>query len=209
MFVPLVDVLRCVRAHAETWLVASINRAENRYIVDGTLGCPACLTEYPIRGGVAYFSERDRDCINPGADEAQAMRVAAALDLTDRRMTAVLHGSWGAQAQLVAGISPSQLVLVNPPHGMISGDGISVVVSDVAPLAAGSMSAVAIDAPISDELFASLRRSLCAGGRLLAPASLAIPDGFTELARDGQGWVARLDDSGTVSALVPLTRRGS
>ena len=207
MFVPLVDMLRCVRPHAETWLVASIDCAENRHIVEGTLGCPACHAEYPVRDGAVFFSESLRQPTNPAADEQWALRLAAALDLTDGRMTAVLYGSWGAQAQLVAGISPAQLVLLNPPAGMMSGDGISVVFSDIAPLAAASMSAVAIDAPISDEMLGSLCRSLRGGGRLFAAAMLSVPRGFTELARDDEVWVARLDDTATVSAPIALTRR--
>ena len=160
MFVPLVDILRCVRPHAETWLVASIDRAEDRYIVDGTLGCPTCHAEYPVRHGVVFFSERRPHTPNLAPDEAAAVRLAAGLDLTEGRMTAVLHGSWGSQAQLIVGMSPTQLVLVNPPEGTVSGDGISVVVSEIAPLAAASINAVAIDMPASERMLASLRRSL-------------------------------------------------
>jgi hypothetical protein len=120
----------------------------------------------------------------------------------------VLHGAWGAHAQLVLGFSPSQLLLLNPPQGMSSGDGVSVLVSEIAPLAQASVDAVALDAPVSDEgLFASLRASLRRDGRLLAPASIPIPDGFTELARDDQVWVARFDDAAIVSAPISLTRR--
>lgn len=210
MFVPLVDILRCTRPHAETWLVASIDRAEGRYIVDGTLGCPTCLAEYPIRNGVVFFSAPpSQPCatyVRP--DEASAVRVAAALDLTDSRSTAVLHGSWAVHAQLILGVSPSQLLLLNPPDGIVVGDGVSGIVSDVAPLAAGSVSAAAIDTPITRTLMESLRRSLRAGGRLLGPAGLAVPDGFTELARDADVWVARFDAAVTVSAPIPITRRG-
>jgi hypothetical protein len=36
---------------------------------------------------------------------------------------------------------------------------------------------------------------------------MPIPDGFTELARDDDVWVARLDDAAIVSAPVMPTRR--
>jgi hypothetical protein len=208
VFVPLVDLLRCTRPHTDTWLVASIDRAHGRYIVDGTLGCPTCLAEYPIRSGIAFFSAPRPRAAHMRPDEASAVRVAAALDLTDARMTAVLHGSWGVHAQFILGVSPSQLLLLNPPDEVVVGDGLSGVVSDVAPLAPGSVSAAAIDTPITPTLLDSLRRSLRPGGRLLGPAVLAIPDGFTELARDADVWVARLDAAMTESAPVPLTRRG-
>ena len=135
------------------------------------------------------------------------MRLAAALDLTEPRMTALFHGAWGAHAQLVRGFSPAQLLLLNPPEDMTSGDGISVLISEVGPLAQASIDAVALDAPFSEELFASMRQSLRRGGRVLAPAATPVPDGFIELARDDEVWVARLDDAAIVSAPILPTRR--
>ncbi|HEY4217462.1 MAG TPA: hypothetical protein VGM67_10015 [Gemmatimonadaceae bacterium] len=208
MFVPLVDILRCVRPHEETWLVASIDRADDRYIVEGTLGCPICLTEYSIRDGVVYFAEeRPAGVVEIRASEEDAVRVAAALNLTEARMVAVLHGAWGAHAQLVRGLSPAQLLLLNGPASMTSGDGISLLVADTAPLAQGSVDAVAVDASATETMVASLVRSLRREGRMLGPPSLAVPDGLVEIARDDDGWVARLDVKVTVSAPVQLKRR--
>jgi protein-L-isoaspartate O-methyltransferase len=90
---------------------------------------------------------------------------------------------------------------------MVSGDGISIVVAETAPLAQASVDAVAIDASASDAMIASLVRSLRAKGRMLGPSALAVPDGLVEIARDEQGWVARLDVKVTVSAPVQLQRR--
>jgi uncharacterized protein YbaR (Trm112 family) len=209
MFVPLVDILRCVRPHADSWLVASIERAEDRYIIEGTLGCPVCLAEYPIRGGIVYFTDRPGRAPAVGVpSDDEAMRLAAALDLTEARMTAVLYGSTAAHAQLVLGYSPAQLLLLDAPDGMVGGDGASAIVSDTAPFAAASVNAIAIDDTVTDAMFASLRRSLRGGGRLLAPVSVPLPPGFTELARDEDSWVARLDDMATVSAPISIKRRG-
>lgn len=207
MFIPLVDILRCVRPHEETWLVASIEHAEERYIIEGTLGCPICLAEYPIRGGVVHFTDNARHAQNISPNEVEAVRIAAALDLTEPRMTAVLHGRWGAHAQFVRGISPSQLILLNPPAGMTSGDGVSVILSDRLPAAQQSIDALALDAAMAD--VGAMQGSLRRGGRVLASASSPIPHGFTELARDDEVWVARLDDAAIVSAPVPLQRRGA
>jgi hypothetical protein len=214
MFVPLVDILRCVRPHDETWLVASIDRAEDRDIITGTLGCPICLAEYSIRDGVVYFAserpEAHQSAHAAGASapsEDDAMRLAAALDLTEARKIAVLHGTWAASAQLVRGVSPAQLLLVNGPANMVSGDGISIVVAETAPLAQGSVDAVAVDASVSAAMIASLVRSLRGKGRMLGPSAVAVPDGLVEIARDEQGWVASLDVKVTVSAPVQLKRR--
>ena len=116
MFIPLVDVLRCTRPHEETWLVASIDRAEDRDILEGTLGCPSCLAEYPIHDGIVSFepSVARPEFLQPS--ENDVLRLAAALDLVDPRMTAVLHGSWGSCAPLIRGVSPVPLLLVNPPE---------------------------------------------------------------------------------------------
>jgi uncharacterized protein YbaR (Trm112 family) len=204
---PLVDILRCVNVHEETWLVASIERAEDRDIVEGTLGCPICMSEYPIRNGIVYFVE-DRPSIDRrGAGEDDALRLAAALDLTEARMIAVLHGAWGANAQLIRGVSPAQLLLVNAPSAMVTGDGVSLVVAETAPLAQGSVDAVAVDGMASEAMLASLVRALRGKGRMLGPAALPLPEGLVEIARDDEVWVARLDVKVSVSAPIQLKRR--
>ena len=207
MFIPLVDLLRCIHAHADTWLVASIDRAAERDIGQGILGCPQCLAEYPIRDGVVFFSETvpRPEFVAPTEDDA--VRLAAALDLTDARMTAVLQGAWGAHAPIVRGMSPAQMLLVNPPEGIVSGDGISIVVSDIAPLAHGSVNAVAVDTSATPAMVASLAASLAGGGRMLGPVSVTPPDGLVELARDDEIWVSRLEPSGATSAPIAIGRR--
>lgn len=207
MFIPLVDSLRCPRVHAETWLVASIDRAEERDIITGFLGCPQCEAEYPIRDGIVYFSSEAHQTPFLAPDEMEATRIAAALDLTDARMTAALHGDWGAHAQLVRGMSPAHLLLVNPPAGIVSGDGISIVMADTAPLAQSSMDAVAVDSTATDAMLASLDAALTGGKRMLGRASMPLPPNYTELARDEAVWVARLDQKFTVSAPVMPARR--
>jgi len=205
MFTPLVDILRCPNAHDETWLVASIDRSEDRDIREGTLGCPVCLAEYPIREGVVRFAEVES--LPPTTQrEEDAVRLAAALDLTEARMTAVLQGVWGGLAPIVRGMSPAQLLLVNPPAGIASGDGVSIVQATTAPLARGSADAVAFDATASDAMIESLVASLKGGGRMLGPAKTAVPEELTELARDDEVWVAQLAP-GTTSSPIQLKRR--
>jgi len=207
MFIPLVDSLRCPRPHAETWLVASIDRAEDRDIVEGVLGCPSCLAEYSIRDGVVYFNAEAARSPFLEPDEMEATRLAAALELIEGRMTAVLHGDWGAHAQLVRSMSPAQLILVNPPDGVVSGDGISIVISDTAPLAQSSADGVAVDTTASEAMIASLDAALARGRHMLAPVAVPLPPNYVEIARDDDLWVARLDSKVTVSAPVMPTRR--
>jgi uncharacterized protein YbaR (Trm112 family) len=207
VFLPLIDRLRCLNAHEDTWLVASIDRAEERDVLEGTLGCPVCSAEYRIREGVVWFGDAPAaEAETPSS--AEALRLAAALNLTDARMTAILHGSWGAHASILRGLSPAHMLLVNPPTGVTSGDGISIVRAPVAPVAVAWADAAALDRSGGGGAMAeSIRAALRGGGRLLAPADAEIPPGFSELARDADVWVAQLDGGAVAGAPVPISRR--
>jgi len=207
MFMPLVDSLRCPRPHEDTWLVASIDRADDRDILQGTLGCPVCLAEYQVRDGIVLFNEHAARPSPGPVREEDAVRLAAALDLTEARMTAVLHGAWGALAPIMRGLTPAQLLLVNPPDGITSGDGISIVYADAAPVAHGVIHAAAVDGSADATMIASLVASLRAGARMLGPLSVPVPPDLTELVRDDEVWVALLASSAATSAPIQLTRR--
>ena len=105
-------------------------------------------------------------------------------------------------------MSPAELILLNPPHGMSSGDSLSVIIADSAPLAAASMNAAAVDAEAGEALAAALRASLKGGGRMLGPAGLPVPAFLQELARDDEVWVAELESGAVTSApVIPTLRR--
>src|SRR6476620_4400515 len=70
MFIELVDALRCPNTHEESWLVASADRMEARHIVSGSLGCPICKSEFPIRDGVVDFRTAGKG--GPSADGLKA-----------------------------------------------------------------------------------------------------------------------------------------
>jgi hypothetical protein len=210
VFIPLVDSLRCTANHDETWLVASIGRAEERDIRDGFLGCPICFAEYPIREGIAYFgldpSAATATAMPKRVSEEDAVRLAAALDLTDPRKIALLFGASGAYAPVMRGFSPAHLLLVNPPGGIASGDGISIVrTAGVAPVARGSMDAVGLDSGGSPEMVKSLVAALRGGGRIAGPLSVPLPADAAELTRDDHIWVAARESEG-VSPLISLRR---
>ncbi len=212
MFIELVDALRCPSAHEESWLVAAATRMEFRHIVDGTMGCPVCKAQYPVRRGVVDFRRAD---IGGAAkpqhappDPTDASRLAAFLDLTDRTGFAVLLGAWSVHAPLVRGLVETPLIIVDPPDGTEGEPGISVIRCDgPIPIAAGTARGMAIDAPGVARV-ASAVRATRVKGRVLAPVSVPVPDGVTELARDAATWVAERGTS--ASALVSLhVRRGS
>jgi hypothetical protein len=140
------------------------------------------------------------------AGDDDAIRLAAALDLTDPRMVALLYGAWGALAPVMRGFSPAHLLLVNPPAGIASGDGVSVIrTAVIAPIARGSMDAVALSSGASPEMIDSLVASLRGGGRLAGPEDLPLPGDAAELTRDDRIWVAERTE-GVTSPLVALRR---
>src|SRR4051812_33401809 len=140
MFIELVDALRCPVPHEESWLVASTARMVFRHIVEGTIGCPVCHAQYPVRRGVVDF-RRAPPVPLPAErtpDEMQATRLAAFLDLTDASGFAVLTGEWGNHAALLRGLVETPLLLVDPPEEIEGEPGISVVRCDgELPLATG------------------------------------------------------------------------
>src|SRR5262245_56496034 len=100
MFIELVDSLRCVEPHADTWLVASVFRMNGRHIVEGVLGCPVCRRHYPIRSGIGWFTESS-DAAATGARTSAVTastdvvaRAAALLGLSDAGGIIVLGGHW-------------------------------------------------------------------------------------------------------------------
>jgi uncharacterized protein YbaR (Trm112 family) len=214
VFIELVDDLRCPRLHDETWLVASTDRTEGRDIMQGTLGCPICRAEYPIRDGVVWFVEPERapapasDRSMP-ADPEVAVRLAAFLDLSDAQGFALLAGSWGSLAQLLRAMVPTHLVLLNPPAPVRAGNGISILhASSRIPLADATCRGVALDDAHVDPAYVhDAVRVLRPRGRLVAPASTPTPAGVTELARDDRLSVA--ERNAAPPELVSLRPRGS
>jgi len=211
MFIELVDVLRCLNAHEETWLVLAAERMKGRHVVDGVLGCPICRAEYPISAGVAHFG-RSAPAETPSAppDENETVRLAALLDLTDARGCALLVGETGIHAPRLRDFSDVQLLLVDPPPGIEMRDGISGLTTPAGPalpLAAGSARGVAVDDEIQPERLQSALEVLTAGGRIVAPIALIVPSGATELARDDRHWVAERMPAPRTSGIVSLHRR--
>lgn len=210
----MVDALRCTRGHAETPLVAAIRNRDGAAIVEGTLGCPVCLREYPIAGGIAYFGvvPDDRNVTHElpgerGTDDdpaASDLAVRAGALLAAREgATLVLAQEWGAAAAVLAELLPVSVYVLNPTSHVAESERVAVVrSSEGVPLAGASVHGVAIGASATPLESATAARALAPAGRLVAPVSLAPPGDLTELARD-----ARFRVSERPLPLVPLGRR--
>ena len=232
MFIELVDVLRCTAAHEDTWLVASADRMQGRYIVDGSLGCPICRARFPIHGGIANFTSDAADAHAADADavaapdatvdassprrledddaDGEALRLAALLDLREPGQRVLLAGSWASLADGVLSLVAAELLLVDPPAGTAAGAGRSVLRSAplAAPLAAGAMHGAALDdAAARDARRAEgIVRAVRPRGRLVGPVGAPVPDGVRELTRDARHWVGEREAPASAPVALQLSR---
>ena len=204
-------MLRCPNPHEETWLVLAAEQMNARDVVGGMLGCPICYAEYLIQAGVAHFDRDARSRAQAPLHEAEeALRLAALLDLTDSRGYAILVGDTGSQAPHLREITDVQLLLVNPPIGIEMGAGLSGLTTRSGaplPLATASARAMALDDATTPASLEAALDVVAAGGRVLAPATLPVPESLTELARDDRHWVAERTRALTSSGIVSIDRR--
>lgn len=215
MFLELVDALRCPAPHDETWLVASVDRFEGRYIVEGVLGCPSCRAAYPVREGVLHMEERT-NAPTPGDDlygqmdrpsEEAVVRCAALLGADESGGVFLLSGAAGRVARSLEELVAMTVILLDPVEGIPLGVATSAIRAPSAvPLAAGSLRGAIVDvATATPARLDGVARALAVGGRLVAPAQVALPAGIRELARDPHEWVGVREVA--PSAPVALRRR--
>jgi uncharacterized protein YbaR (Trm112 family) len=206
----LVDTLRCLSVHEESWLVAASDETEGRHIMRGLLGCPVCHARYPIEHGIADFSNGARVPValegeREVADESAAVKLAAMLDLTDPSGYVILTGEWALLGAALREIVPVMVLAVNPHPDAAIGDGVSGVMTlDRIPVAASSARAIAFDAaadPYGFDLPAALG-AVKPGGRVVAKVAVDTPDDVAVLARDSEHWVATRTSGAPLIRLV-------
>ena len=209
MFLELVDALRCVRTHEDSWLVARADELDGRHIIRGELGCPVCATRYPVRAGVVDFTAGASRPRERASEQGMALRAAALLGLTEPGGLVVLAGAWSACAdELLGMIDGVQLLALDFAAGTESGGALSLaLIADVLPLAASCARGIALDLEHSTgSLLDGAAAALAPGGRLIAPASAPVPPMLRELARDERHWVAARSAE-SVSAPVSIASR--
>ena len=199
MYTELVDTLRCVVPHEESWLVAAADETEGRHIITGVLGCPVCHARYAIVRGTADFAAGglpavalDAPGLEPGAE--LSLKLAAMLDVTDPSGYVILMGRWTRSAASLRAIVPVPIIALNPMPDVEMGNGVSGVSAVVrVPVLAGTARAVALDAHSYAAHDALLLRSAVAsvkpGGRVVGPVLLPVPDDVREILRDDAHWV--------------------
>ena len=193
MFIEMLDGLRCVADHPQIPLVIAITERDDRFVVEGTMGCPFCRREYAIRRGVAWFtSEPERGENEPllPTDEEGAIRAAAFLGVSDG-VTVALVGAWAEHATSLAELVPLRAYAVNPRVAMGESERVGVLHSGSRlPFADATLSGVAIGDPAwTDVDIDAASRALLAGGRMVAPVTAQLPGDIMEIARDARLWV--------------------
>jgi hypothetical protein len=209
MFIEMIDLLRCINQHDDTWLVASFNSVSNRFVEEGKLGCPSCSAEYRIQAGIADFSSGVSlpDCENERLHashrrEELATRAGAYLDATEPGVTIVLGGLWAYAAQSLSEMTHTRVIALNPPSEVKESETLGPVrVASEIPLAPGSAWGVAIDSWFPAALLSSASKVVRPGGRIVGPATVESPPGLTVLAHDEHYWVAEKPP-----AVIPIRR---
>ena len=210
MFVELIESLRCPNDHEESALIASATKTEARHIIDGVLGCPVCNAEFPIREPIAEFAPRSAigGVFEVPSDET-AMRLAAFLELTDAAGFALLCSRWAVHIEPLSRLTETPIVAVNPTLALKVRLTAGALRCATIPFAAGSARAFAFDNTSKKELIASGVRAVRAGGRVLGPATLPVPDGVTEIARDSDVWVGEKSAASEGTPRLVKLERGS
>jgi len=198
VYIETIDLLRCVNAHEDTWLVASFREIANRFVIEGTLGCPICSAEYEIRGGVADFTLGESI---PSCDEARAAvghqreqlatRAGAYLDATQPGATILLGGLWSYAAQELAEMADVRVIGLNAPSEVQESEKVGLIrVGERIPLAANSVQGIALDAWFPEAMVEEALRVVKPGGRLVGPVAFGAPSQSAVLAHDENYWVA-------------------
>ena len=209
MFIELIDLLRCVNTHEDTWLVASFREITDRIVLEGTLGCPVCSAEYEIRRGVADFTrgESIAECdagrsVASHRREELATRAGAYLDVTQPGTTIVLGGLWAYAAEELAQMADVRVIAVNAPPEVVESERVGLVrIAARIPLATNSAHGVALDAWFRKASADEALRVTRPAGRVVAPAGFEAPAGSVVLAHDDNYWVAE-----KTPEMIPLRR---
>lgn len=194
MFIELIDLLRCPVDHEESWLVAAFAKMDQRFVIEGQLGCPVCSATYQIRAGVAEFAGAPAwsKGMRPVAGADEAVRFAAMLGLIRPGSAAVLHGSAGVNAASIAEMTGARIIVVNSlaPAGESERVGVVTAASRL-PVAAGSLDGIVVETS-SDQAIGEALRVVRPGGRIVAPAGTTAGGRFVELARDDRNVVGEI-----------------
>ncbi len=203
MFIEMLEQLRCIEAHEESWLVATFHRLENRELIEGELGCHVCGARYPVTRGVAWFGVEPAtiDALGRPTSEIDVLELAAFLNLAEHGKSVAVTGAFGAASTEIAERFGARVFAVNPVSDTAGSEWVGVLhTTRLFPLAPGSLDGIVLDADVGAEQAERAIVYLGSGGRLVLAAGLPVPAGVEVMARDPRFTVAQ--------KLPPLTTLG-
>lgn len=205
MLLPLVDVFRCPNAHEESPLVLTVDAWKGQRIHTGVLGCPVCNARYPIRGGHVDFSGGVGVRHEAAGAAADALRLAAQLDLSEPGGLVLLSGRYAARHVALTELSNVTCLIADSAIDP-GPSAVSVAFRERLPLADGVLRGAAIDAPRNTDAFlAEVVRCMRPGGRIVT-ISGSPQLGVRLLAEDDAEWVGEVPDVGQRVRLRRPTR---
>ena len=199
MFIELIDLLRCINAHEDTWLVASFTTVSHRFVLEGSLGCPSCSAEYRILDGIADFSagmelascEAERAAASHRREEL-ATRAGAYLSATEPGATVILGGVWAYAAQELSEMAEVRVLALNAAADVEESPTVGLLqVGSAIPVQTGSVLGVALDPWLPAKIIDSAVKAIRPGGRVVGPVNMTPPPGLAVLAHDDHYWVAQ------------------
>jgi len=199
VFIELIDLLRCINAHEDTWLVASFKTVSNRFVLEASLGCPICSAQYRIHEGIADFSAGTKlprcDAERAAAShrrEELATRAGAYLEATEAGATIALGGVWTYAAQELSEMAEVRVLALNAPTEVKESQSVALLeVGSEIPVTPGSLLGVALDAWFPAKIVASAIKAVRPGGRVVGPTVIPAPHELAVLAHDDMYWVAQ------------------
>lgn len=194
MYSPLSDVVTCPRCGPAYGLVLLADRAENRRVLEGWLGCSNCREKYRVSGGfceLVYGAESEAaPDVGAGFEPA---RLAALMGVSEGPALLLIAGAAAGHAQALADmIAGVEVVAVD---GALRRDAERPGVSrfaggSVLPFRNASMQAVALGDARAAELMEEAARVVAARGRVVV-ARGAESDAVERLTRAGLRVIAQ------------------
>lgn len=201
MRLDLAERLRCPAAHEPTPLVVVAVRVDDRELIDGFAGCPACQLEARVADGAVRFGPPHdivvaHDAARASATDDDAVaRTAALLGLADPGGAVLLSGRYDALSRALRERYEVDTVVI--------GSRGAVPFIDHTFRAAAIDPASPANDPVAYAVIADAARALIVGGRLLLPAAHALPPAVRRLAEDAR---ERLGEREAPSPIITLNR---
>ena len=192
MHIELTELLRCPEPHGQAHLVLSTGEMVGRMVRSGTIGCPVCRREFPVRDGIVDFRSGERGAVDAGAPVLPAPRspdhaetLQALLDLSGPGGIVVLVGTASRYAEGLAGLMGGiHFFGVNPPDGVVELPVLSLCRATTGiPLRDAVARGVVVGAEgACDPWLGDGQRVLLRGRRLVVEDDRASPPGIRRLA---------------------------